>query len=103
MDWLRSWFLHAAGALAAQVALGAPLAGAGVPWSLWATGAGAVGFLVGVEWMQQVRVNLAGEGRPWPSRLSLGDVLAGFAWSNLDRYGDVLPAAALCAWVASRW
>lgn len=52
-------------------------------------GALAVGILIGIEWMQQVRVNLSEANRPWPTKLSIKDIAYGMAWTNRDRYLDV--------------
>ena len=93
----KSNFVHAAFAVGFQLAVGLPafvLWG----WTLPTFGAGLfiVGFFVGVEWMQQINMNLLREYRPWPDVLSVRDILNGFKWSKLDRYLDCgLPAVAV--------
>ena len=93
----KSNFLHAAYAVGFQLAVGL------APFLIWKTtlplviaGAGAAGFFVGVEWMQQIRMNLALEGRPWPTTLTIMDNVRGFRWTSIDRYGDCgIPAIAV--------
>jgi len=94
----KSNFVHGLGALGFQLAVGLPALALGYgPLPLLLAGAGASGFWVGVEWMQQVRVNLAAEGRPWPTVMSPMDALRGFRWTSADRYGDCGVAIALCS------
>ncbi len=80
---LKSNIVHAIAALAIQLPFG--LAGYAE-----IGGAVAVGFFIGVEWMQQIRINLAEQGRPWPTELTIEDIILGFYWTTLDRYLDVV-------------
>jgi len=97
----KSNLLHVAAAVVIQLGFGALPAYLGISWALWASAALATGFFIGVEWMQQVQINLILQQRPWPTKLSVKDILQGFAWKALDRYGDAggpLLATALVAW-----
>lgn len=84
----KSHFIHAGYALLMQL-----------PFLLfgyaWVGAAFAVGFFVGVEWMQQIRVHVAATGRDWPTKLDIYDIWMGFMWDNRDRYLDAgLPIVA---------
>lgn len=90
---VKSWLIHALAALLIQ----APFAVAGYAW---VGAAFAVGILVGIEWMQQVRINLSEQQRPWPDKLSVKDIAQGAAWTNMDRYLDVGLGLAACSLIA---
>jgi len=99
----KSNFIHAVAALAIQVALGAAAFYLGVTYACWVSGALACGAFIGIEWMQQINMNLLREYRPWPDALSVRDVLRGFVWRSPDRYGDCgLPLVA-CSLLAYFW
>ena len=93
----RSNFIHAAAAVALQISLGALPYAIGVDWALWASGAFAVGFFVGVEWMQELRV----QNPQWPQTKTtpLGAMKAFTGWSR-DRYWDFGAGLILCGIVA---
>ena len=60
-----------------------------------AGGALAVGFFVGVEWMQEIRMKMQERGIRWPAPVSPEFALEGFEGWGRDRYVDcVLPAIA---------
>ncbi len=108
---------HGIAAAAFQLGVGFPLAFIviGVLWlfgyepdvrlvvriTLCVTGLLAIGFFIGVEWMQQVRVDFDTDRRLWPSRLSLADIVNGFRWGrNRDRYHDAGWPIVFCSIVA---
>ena len=88
----KSNFIHAAYAVAFQ-AIFALVTGD------WLIGAAlAIGFFVGVEWMQEIRIKLQGRGIRWPYPVSPRLAIEGFMGWGRDRYMDILfPLVAVMA------
>ena len=49
-----------------------------------------LGFAIGIEWMQQIRMLIEQAGKTWPSIPTLKQVIEAFIWKKADRYLDVV-------------
>lgn len=95
----NNWLKHAGAALAIQIALGGAVAFF-LPWFLYVTGALAVGFFIGIEWMQELRV----QNPDWPNTPTTFEAaLRAFTGWDSDRYGDIGFGMLACSLVAAGW
>jgi hypothetical protein len=49
-----------------------------------------LGFSIGIEWMQQIRMLIEQSGKTWPAIPTLKQVVMAFVWKKQDRYFDVV-------------